>query len=213
MDKNKYEVIKIKMLRTAEALKKNNFYCKCAENREEALEIVKSLINEGDSVSVGGSVTLSELGILEMLKDGPYNYLDRYEKGLSRAQMEEIYVKSLMTDVYLTSSNAITEDGELYNIDGNSNRVAAMLYGPKSVIVVAGYNKIVKDLDAAKIRLKEIAAPANAIRLNMGTPCTITGKCCDCSSENRICANTIIMARQRKKDRIKVILVAEELGY
>ncbi len=213
MDKNKYEVIKTKMQRTAEALRKNNFYCECVETSGDALELVKSLINEGDSVSVGGSVTLMETGVLELLRNGKYNFYDRYVSGLTKEEIDDIYLKSFSCDVYFTSSNAITENGELYNVDGNSNRVAAMLYGPKSVIVIAGYNKIVKDIDEAKSRLQEIAAPANAVRLNTGTPCTVTGKCCNCSSENRICANTVIMSRQRKKDRVKVILVGEELGY
>lgn len=213
MDKNKYEIIKIKMQRTAEALRKNNFYCECAESTQDALEIVKSLISEGDSISAGGSMTLVETGVLDLIRNGKYNFYDRNVAGLSKEEIDDIYLKSFSCDAYFTSSNAITENGELFNIDGNSNRVAAMLYGPKSVIVIAGYNKIVKDIDAAKRRLEEIAAPANAVRLNTGTPCTVTGKCCNCSSDNRICANTVIMSHQRRKDRVKVILVAEELGY
>ena len=111
------------------------------------------------------------------------------------------------------SSNAITENGELYNVDGNGNRVAALVWGPKSVIVVAGYNKIVKDIDEAKTRVREIAAPSNAARLGCDTPCTKTGHCMDCSSSKRICATTVITGRQRVENRIKVILVGEELGY
>lgn len=213
MDKNKFEIIRLRMERTAEALRKNNMYCECADSSEEALEIIQELINEDDTVAVGGSMTLFETGVIDMLRDGPYNFLDRYNKELTREEVQDIFVKSFSADVYLTSTNAVTEKGELYNVDGNGNRVAAMLYGPKSVIVVAGYNKIAKDIEAAKTRIEEIAAPANCVRLNMGTPCTTAGKCCHCNSEGKICCDTVIMGKQRTKDRIKVILVGEELGY
>ncbi len=213
MDKNKYEVIRLKMERTANSLRRNNMFCECADNCEDALEIIKELLSEGDTICSGGSMTLSEAGILDMLKTGPYNFLDRDRPGITSEERKDIFSAAFSSDGYITSSNAITEKGELYNVDGNGNRVAAMIYGPKSVIVVAGYNKIVKDLNEAEIRLKEIAAPANAIRLSCGTPCTESGKCMSCMHENRICADTVIMSRQRVKDRIKVILIGEELGY
>lgn len=213
MDKNKFEIIRLRMERTAEALRRNNFYCECADCSEEVPDIINELIEPGDTVAVGGSMTLFETSVIDMLRDGDYNFLDRYEKGLTPEQIREIYIGSFSADVYLTSTNAITEKGELFNIDGNGNRVAAMLYGPKSVIIVAGYNKIVKSIDEAKLRLEEIAAPANAVRLGLDTPCTLTGKCCNCNSDNKICADTVIMGRQRIKDRVKVILVGEELGY
>lgn len=210
MDKNKYGIIRLKMERTAQALRDNNMYCECVDNAEEALEVIESLMNEGDTVAVGGSMTLDEMGVLDMLRSGRYNFLDRYEKD---ADVQKIFRDSFFADVYLTSSNAITENGELYNVDGNANRVAAMTFGPKSVIVVAGYNKIVKDVDAAKVRVQEIAAPANATRLGCETPCTKTGHCMNCSAPQRICATTVIMGRQRVQNRVKVILVGEELGY
>lgn len=215
MDKNKYEIIRLKMERTAEALRKNNIYCECVENCDEALDVISSLINEGDTVSVGGSMTLFEAGVIDMLRNGDYAFLDRYQNGLSPEEINEVFAKSMTCDAYFTSSNAITEKGELYNVDGTGNRVAAMIWGPKSVIVVAGYNKIVKDLDEAKKRVAEIAAPANAIRLGMGTPCTEIGKCVNCASEKRICATAVTIGHQmpKFKDRIKVILVGEELGY
>ena len=210
MDRNKYDIIRLKMERTAEALRDNNMYCECVDSVEEALEIVESLINDGDTVTVGGSMTLFETGIIDMLRSGNYNYLDRYEAG---ADIQSIYEAAFTSDVYLTSSNAITENGELYNVDGNGNRVAALTFGPKSVIVVAGYNKIVKDISEAKTRVQEIAAPANATRLGCETPCTKTGHCMNCASARRICATTVIMGHQRIQNRIKVILVGEELGY
>lgn len=210
MDRNKYDIIRLKMERTAEALRDNNMYCECVDSAEEALEVIESLMNDGDTVTVGGSMTLDEIGVLEMLREGRYNFLDRYEEG---ADIQKIYRDAFFADVFLTSSNAITESGELYNVDGNGNRVAAMTFGPKNVIVVAGYNKIVKDINAAKERIQEIAAPANATRLGCTTPCTKTGHCMDCSSPQRICATSVIMGRQRVQNRIKVILIGEELGY
>jgi len=215
MDKNKYEIIRLKMERCAEALRKNNIYCECVENTDEALDVISTLIHPGDTVAVGGSMSLFEAGVIDMLRNGTYNFLDRYESGLLPEQITEIYMKSFTADAYFMSSNAITEKGELYNVDGNGNRIAALIYGPKSVIVVAGYNKIVKDIDEAKKRVCEIAAPANAVRLKTDSPCTQTGRCVNCMSDSRICATAVITGHQvpRFKDRIKVILVGEELGY
>ena len=155
-------------------------------------------------------MTLFEAGVMELLRNGNYNFLDRYAEG---ADIQGIYEAAFTSDVYFMSSNAITENGELYNVDGNGNRVAALTWGPKSVIIVAGYNKIVKDLDEAAERVKDIAAPANATRLGCDTPCTKVGHCMNCASQRRICATTVICARQRVQNRIKVILVGEELGY
>ena len=163
-------------------------------------------------------------GITELLKCGDYNYLDRTVPGLTAEQKQEIYRKAFFADVYLTSANAITENGLLFNTDGNSNRVAAIMYGPTSVVVVAGYNKIVADLDEAFLRLRTVASPKNTVRLNCATPCAKTGKCISLNNENskfgdgckspqRICCNYTVTAQQRNKDRIKVIIVGEELGY
>ena len=210
MDKSKYDIIRLKMERTAEALRDNNMYCECVDSTEEALEVVESLMNDGDTVTVGGSMTLFEAGVIDLLRNGNYNFLDRYAEG---ADIQGIYEAAFTSDVYLMSSNAITENGELYNVDGNGNRVAALTWGPKSVIIVAGYNKIVKDLDEAAARVKDIAAPANATRLGCETPCTKVGHCMECTSPKRICATTVICGRQRVQNRIKVILVGEELGY
>lgn len=212
MDKNKYDIVRLKMERCAEALRDNNMYCECVDSAEEALDVIESLMNEGDTVTVGGSMTLFEAGVIDMLREGKYNFLDRYADG---ADVQSIYEAAFTSDVYLMSSNAITEKGELYNVDGNGNRVAALTWGPKSVIIVAGYNKIVKDIDEARVRVQEIAAPANNVRLGTESPCTKTGHCMNCASPKRICATTVIVGKQiqRYKDRIKVILVGEELGY
>ncbi len=213
LDKNKLEIIRIKMKKIAAALENNNFMPFCVDTAQEAIALIKELIPKGASVGVGGSATLNELSVIELLRSGDYNFFDRYDKSLSPGGVTEVMKKSLTADVFLTSTNAVTEDGELYNVDGNANRVSAMLFGPDSVIVVAGYNKIVKDIAAAKQRVKDIAAPANCVRLGIDNPCTKNGSCCDCKVQSRICCDTVIMSRQRIPGRVKVILVAQELGY
>ena len=209
--------------KTAKALNKNNMQTFIVSTKEEALQKVKDLMPDGSSVSIGGSMTLKECGITDMLSNGRYEFLDRSKAKTDEEKMD-IYRKSFFCDTYLSSSNAITLNGELYNVDGNSNRVAAMLFGPKQLIVVAGYNKIVENTDEAVLRVKEKAAPPNCERLNIDTFCRKTGKCvsltkenpfmCDgCESDGRICCSYVVMAHQRIKDRVKVILVGEELGY
>ena len=208
---------------TAENLKKNNMETFVVKTREEARALALSMIPEGAVCASGGSVTLKECGIIEAIKAGNYTYLDRNDPALTAEEKEEMVMRAQCCDVYLSSSNAITEDGELYNVDGNSNRVSNLLFGPKSVIIVAGTNKIVKDLDEAVVRVKTIAAQLNCKRLNCDTYCAKAGKCISlvqggnmpkgCNSDGRICVNFTVMARQRKKDRVKVILVEEALGY
>lgn len=158
-------------------------------------------------------MTLFETGVIDHLRSGRYNFLDRYKEGLTDSDIKEIYRKSFFADAYFTSSNAITEDGEIYNVDGNGNRVAAMIYGPDKVIIVAGINKIVKDLDEAIERNREMAAPANAKRLNKNTPCAKIGYCMDCTSADRICRNYVLIKNQGRKDRMYVIFVNKNLGY
>lgn len=205
------------------ALENNGIKVIYVEKKEDVPEIVKGLLNKGDSVAVGGSVSIKEAGVYDLLKNGDYNFYDRYAY-TDRDKIEEIYKQSFSVDAYFCSSNAITESGELYNVDGNNNRVAAILYGPKSVIMVAGVNKIVKDLDEAINRVKTIAAPKNVKRLELKTYCYAKGHCmaidkgqtdmCSgCKSDVRICRNFVVSGPQKIKDRIKVILVNEELGY
>lgn len=213
MDKNAMFIIDERVKRTIENLEKNNMNGYYVQTEEEALKKIEELIPEGNTVSVGGSMTLFEVGVIDLLRNGKYNFLDRYKEGLNPADMKEIHRKSFFTDVYLTSSNAITEKGELYNVDGNGNRVAAMLYGPDKVILVVGRNKIVKDIDEAILRVKETAAPANNVRLNKNNPCTKVGHCVDCKQESRICNEYTVIKRQGPKDRIYVIIVNKELGY
>lgn len=222
MSEQKNSVYRKILERTAKGLEMNNMKPIIAETSADALEIVKTLIKEGDTIASGGSMTLAETGIMELLRSGAYNYLDR--AGKTGEEAEEVYRAAFSADVYLTSSNAITESGELYNVDGNSNRVAAICYGPKSVIVVAGRNKIVPELKDAVMRVKRFAAPMNTARLGCETYCKSKGVCMaietgddgmtsGCRSESRICCSFVVSAQQRVKDRIKVILVNEDLGY
>lgn len=203
------EIIK----KTMDNLRLNKMKPYFAENSEQARDIVRGLIEKDKLITSGGSVTLKESGIIEMLtNEFTGAYLDR-SAGKDREAVEEIMRKAFVSDTFLSSSNAITEDGELYNVDGNGNRVSAMIYGPKQVIIVAGVNKIVKNLDEAKKRVENCAAPKNTVRLEKVTPCAKTGKCGHCHSDDRICCSYVTLGQQRVADRIKVIIINEELGY
>ncbi len=222
MDENKRAVIEKRINRTGENLKKNNMEFYYAPTKADVRDIVKSLLKKGDTITHGGSVSMAECGIKELISSPEYNYMDRTK--VPPEEIKDFYRKSFFADVYISSANAITEDGVLYNVDGNSNRVAAIAYGPESVIIIAGYNKIVKNLEQAEIRVKTEAAPPNCVRLNCGTYCAETGECVSlanpdrqiydgCKGDGRICCNYLISAQQRHKGRIKVIIVGEELGY
>jgi L-lactate utilization protein LutB len=213
MDNNLKFVIDARIKRTMESLEKNNISAYRVENEEEALNKIGELIPEGSTIGIGGSMTLFEIGAIDYIRKGNYNVLDRYKEGLTPAEMKEIFRKGFFADAFLTSSNAVTESGELYNVDGNGNRVAAMLFGPDKVIVVVGINKLVKDIEEAALRVEETAAPANNVRLNKTNPCTKIGHCMDCSSEGRICNEYTVIRRQGAKGRLHVIIVNKELGY
>lgn len=213
MDSNKKWIMDTKIKRTMEALEKNNMKAYYVNEGKGIIEIIESIAKDGDKVAVGGSVTLDQLNLLEYLRNGKYDFLDRYKEGLERSEVVEIFRQSLLSDVYITSSNAITEDGFLYNVDGNGNRVAAMLYGPNKVIVIVGVNKITKNLDEAIKRNEEIAAPTNAKRLNRKTPCTKVGYCMNCKSEERICKKYTVIKNEGTPNRTHVIIVSKELGY
>lgn len=205
--------------RTMEALRKNKMKPFFAENRDELFKIIRELIKDDKLITAGGSMTLRDSGVTEMLMN-EYNgvFLDR-SAAKTPEETGEIFRKAFISDTFFSSSNAITENGELYNVDGNGNRVSAMIFGPKQVIVVAGVNKIVKDIEAAKERVERIAAPKNTVRLNCATPCLKTGECerlrsgSPCHSDARICCSYVTLGQQRVPDRIKVIIVNENLGY
>ena len=187
MDKNVLWVNEQRILRTIKALEKNNMNGYMVASNVDLISKIEELISPKSKVSCGGSMTLFETGVIDHLKSGRYEFLDRYKEGLTQDEIKEIFRQSFLSDAYVTSTNAITENGEIYNVDGNGNRVAAMLYGPDKVIIVAGVNKIVPNVEEAIIRTKEYASPINAKRLNKETPCTKIGRCVECNSDNRIC--------------------------
>ena len=204
-----------------ENLKKNNMDVYYLETKEEVVPMVEKLMAEGSTVSVGGAMTLQETGVMDLLRSGKYNFLDRVRPGITPEEVKQVYRDTFSADTYLCSANAITEQGELVNVDGNANRIAALLYGPDQVIVVAGVNKIVPDVESGFKRIKEIAAPLNTKRLNCATYCYEKGVCmgleggmtAGCGSAQRICRNYLVCGPQRTPGRIKVLLVNEKLGY
>ncbi len=213
MDKNTDFVQEARIERTIKALSDNNINGYFLKSREELIAKIKDLVPQGSTVGAGGSMTLEEAGVMSLLKSGEYTFLDRSIPGLTVDDIKDIYRKSFAADAYFTSTNAITEKGEIYNVDGNGNRVAAMIYGPDTVIIVCGVNKIVKTMDDAIMRNREIAAPANVKRLSKKTPCATVGHCCDCKSPEKICRNYTTITSQAKKDRMHVLFLNEPLGY
>ena len=197
---------------TIENMKKKNmegYYCATSA---EAVEKALALMPEGSSVTWGGSVTLSECGLMDALRANNYELIDRMN-AKTPEEARQLYVQQVMSDFFLMSSNAVTIGGELVNIDGNSNRVACLCCGPKNVIVIAGMNKIVSTIEDGVHRVRNFAAPPNTVRLNRNTPCAKTGKCGDCYSPDCVCSQIVITRRSSIPNRIKVILVGEELGF
>ncbi len=183
------------------------------EGTQELKDLIRQLVKDDRLITSGGSQTLKETGIIDLLKtEFGGAYVGRSDE-LSPEENEDIMRKSFTADTFLSSTNAITEHGELYNIDGNGNRVSAMTFGPKQVIVVAGVNKIVKDLNEAHKRVETVAAPKNAVRLGISTPCSESGYCIHCHNEKRMCCAYVTLGQQRIQDRIKVIIVNQNLGY
>jgi len=202
--------------KTLEALQKNGFEAFYVESGDAAVEEILELIPEGSLVGLGGSVTLRELRVPDVLREHGYEVADHWKArigGASNERVMEIRRQHINSDVFITSSNAVTLDGELVNIDGGGQRVAAMTFGPKRVIIVVGVNKLTRDLEEGIWRAKNIAAPMNAKRLERDTPCTISGVCEDCDSDERICRVMTILNRKPSASTIKVILIKEKLGY
>lgn len=213
MDSNLKHIKELRTKRVMDNLSKNNMNPYLAQNQEEVIKIIDEIVKDGEKAAFGGSMSLFELGVIDHVRRRKLDLYDRYAEGITLEERDEVYRKSFYADVYFTSTNAITEDGALYNVDGTGNRVAAMIWGPKKVIVVCGINKIVKDEAAAVARNREIAAPANAKRLNMGTPCAQLGYCVDCNHKDRICSAYTMIRKQRDQSRMHVILVNESVGY
>ena len=211
MDANTKKINHIRVKNTIAALEKNNIKAVYVDTKEEALTLFKTMVPQGSYTATGGSMTLRDTGIMDYIT--------------SETDYHKDYKDAYSASYYVLSANAITERGEIYQVDGRSNRVSAMLFGPENVIVVAGIKKLVPTLRDAAVRVKNVAAPINATRLCMETPCTKLGHCIaptmdedslfanGCLSEGCICCNTVVFRYQRVKDRIKVILVGEDLGY
>lgn len=179
-----------------------------AEDREAALKQALKLIEENSTISMGGCMSAHEIGLVQALQEGNYQYLDR-----SKMEPREGLLAAYDSDVFLSSANAMTSDGILVNIDGNSNRVSCIAQGPKKVIFIVGMNKVCADLDSAMKRARNVAAPTNAQRFDVKTPCKETGKCFDCKSPDTICCQFLITRYSRHTGRIHVILVNDNLGF
>ena len=190
-------------------LKSRNMSGYYASSREEALRIALELIPEGSSVTMGGAMSAHEIGLVDALKNGNYQFIDRDAYEDKRAAMLAAYD----ADVFLSSANAITSDGVMVNIDGNSNRVSAIAQGPKKVVFIVGMNKVCADIDGAIKRARNVAAPINAQRFGLSTPCSKTGACMNCKSPDTICCQILITRYSRHTDRIHVILVNDSLGF
>ena len=195
--------------KTIKGLESRNMTGYYAKDKGEALKIALSLIPEGSTVSMGGAMSVHEIGLSDALKNGNYNFIDRDEFEDKRQAMLLAYD----ADFFLSSSNAMTDDGILVNIDGNANRVSAIAQGPKKVLMIVGMNKVCPDVDSAMKRARNVAAPINTQRFGINPPCTKTGTCSNCKSPDTICCQFLITRYSRHEDRIHVILVNEDLGF
>ena len=208
------EATKLRAQTIIKGLEKRNMHGVFCATKEDALKQALSYIKEGSSVSWGGSMSVSEIGLMDALKEGNYQLIDR-SVAKNYDEQREIFAKAVLSDYFLMSSNAITLDGELINIDGTGNRVACLSYGPKPVIMIVGMNKVVNDVEDGIKRVRNFASPPNTLRLGLKTPCSMTGRCGDCYGDTCICSQIVVTRRQSAmmKDRVKVILVGESLGY
>ena len=200
------DLLSKKIIKGLNSRKMTGYY---AKNKEEALKLALDLIPEGSSVTMGGAMSAREIGLVKVLKEGNYNFIDRDDYEDKRAAALQAYD----ADVFLASANAMTEDGVIVNIDGSSNRVSAIAFGPKKVVFIVGMNKICPDVDSAVKRARNVAAPVNAQRFGIVTPCTQTGSCMNCKSADTICCNFLITRYSREAGRIHVILVDDALGF
>ena len=213
MDENKQWWIEKRCEKAAERLKSHEFDAIYVRTKEEAVREILKYVTPATQVGVGGSVTIRQLGILEPLRAQGNTVLDHWIPGLSKEQSIEIRKSQMTSDLFLSSSNAITMHGEVVNIDGVGNRVNAISFGPKKVIIVASYNKLVENVEEAIKRVRNVASPANSKRLNMDVPCGKVGVCTDCHSPDRACRVIVILERRPMLSDILVILLGEELGY
>ena len=204
-----YENVANTIIKNLSKRQMEGYYCK---DKREALKKALELIPKGASIGWGGSMTLIETGLLDAVKNGEYKAIDR-DLAIDLEEQRKVYGEICCSDFFLMGTNAITIDGELINIDGRGNRVAFLCYGPQNVLILAGMNKVVSDVESGFKRVRDIASPPNTIRLNKKTPCAVTGKCEDCYSPDCICGQFVVTRRSGVPKRIKVILIGEELGY
>ena len=209
MDRNVFQRNELLAKTVIKGLESRNMSGYYAADREEALKIALSLIPEESTVTMGGGMSVHEIGLVKALKEGNYHFIDRDEMQDKRAAMLLAYD----ADVFLASANAVTNDGVLVNIDGNANRVSAIAQGPKKVVLIVGMNKICDDVDGAMKRARNVAAPINAQRFGLSTPCAKTGACMNCKSPDTICCQFLITRYSRHAGRIHVILVNDSLGF
>lgn len=199
--------------KTIANLIKNNFSANYFPSKGEAIEHIFSLISDNATIGVGGSWTVEQLNILTILEEQGHTLFNHNTPGLQPDQILSLRRQQLTSDVFITSTNAITQDGQLVNTDGVGNRVAAMIFGPKRVIVVAGVNKIVENAEQADMRIKTTAAPLNNKRLSKPNPCTKVGKCMNCQLPTRICNVTTVISKRPALSDIHIIIIGEELGF
>lgn len=199
--------------KTIESLEKNNICGYFISDTADLFSLLERLIPTGSSVGCGDSATLEQLGVFAYLREKEVIFYDKHKEGLNSADKRELYLKNFRADIFVSGINAVTESGEIINIDGNGSRVAPMIYGPNRVILITGTNKLTKNAAEGMERARQIAAPLDAKRLGKKTPCAVTGKCIDCKSPDRICNDFVTITRQFDPDRIHVILVDGSYGY
>jgi len=205
--------VKAHIAKTIKNLNRHNMAGYFVKGQEALIELIASLIPQGAEVGSGDSVTLEEMGVFDFLRNGNYLFNDKFAPGLTSEEKRILYIKNFSAHTFVTGSSAVTEDGKIYNIDGNGSRVAPMIYGPEQVIIVVGVNKLVPDEAAAVYRTRQIAAPLDVLRLKKAAPCGKLGRCVDCNHPQRICNTFTLIAGQFIKDRIKVIIVDDVLGF
>ena len=199
--------------KTIEGLKNNNMAGYFVRDKSQLIELIESLIPKQAMVGSGDSVTLEQMGVFEFLRNGNYHFNDKFQLGLTSEDKRELYLRNFRAHTFITGTSAISSDGQIFNIDGNGSRVAPMIYGPEQVIIVVGRNKIVETVELAIHRTRQISAPLDVIRLGRNAPCAKLGRCIDCNHKERICNTFTLISRQFNRDRIKVIIVDEALGY
>lgn len=203
--KKRNELLAATVIKGLQSRNMSGYY---AATKEDALQQALALIEPHSSIAMGGCMSAHEIGLVKALKEGDYRFLDR-----ALADPREALLSAYDADVFLASANAMTDDGIIVNIDGHSNRVSCIAQGPRKVVFIVGMNKVCSDLDAAMKRARNVAAPINAQRFDINTPCKKTGKCFDCKSPDTICCQFLITRFSRHTDRIHVVLVGEDLGF